>query len=172
MKEKIRKIGKESYDDFYQMYKIFERPPYCEMFSDEEIMQEYELLNRGGCVYGYYEEDVCVGMVSYNDSKFYAHPIHYEHSKAAYLSDVTVLEDYRGRGIGTKLMKFVVDKAKKENYEVMYMRTLKPGESMSYGIALKLGFLQLKQTEIIDRARHDESRNTVDERIFLELLLK
>lgn len=170
MKEKIRKIEKENYEHFYKMYKIFEKPPYSEKFSDKEILDEYELLTSGGHVYGYYDNDNCVGLVTYNKMILYNHPIHYEHpEKVAYLSDVTVSEEYRGKGIGTMLMKYALTEAKKEGYNTMYMRTLQPGQSMSYGIALKLGFKTLDETEIVVRERHDENRDITDERIFLEI---
>ena len=155
------------------MYKVFEQPPYSEKFSDEEILDEYKLLTSGGRVYGYYNQGICIGMVTYNKNLLYEHPIYYEQpEKVVYLSDVTVLKEFRGKGIGTTLMKYAIEKAKEEGYEIMYMRTLQPGQSMSYGIALKLGFKKLAETETVIRERHDKGRDTVDERIFLDINLK
>lgn len=173
MEETIREIKKENYQDFYKMYKVFEQPPYSEKFSDEEILDEYKLLTSGGRVYGYYNQGICIGMVTYNKNLLYEHPIYYEQpEKVVYLSDVTVLKEFRGKGIGTTLMKYAIEKAKEEGYEIMYMRTLQPGQSMSYGIALKLGFKKLAETETVIRERHDKGRDTVDERIFLDINLK
>ena len=170
MKKDIRTV--KDYRDFYKLYKVFEEAPYFEKFSDEEILSEYELLISGGHVYGYYENDICVGLVTYNSRTIFNHPVHYEHpEKVAYLSDVTVLKQCRGRGIGTKLMMYALEQAKEEGYELMYMRTLQPDKSMSYGIAVKLGFTQLEQTQFVIRERLKEERNVTDERIFLEKLL-
>ena len=175
MKEKnreIREITEERYEDFYKLYKVFESPPYSEKFSDEEIRAEYELLTSHGHVYGYYEDDVCIGMVTYNDKKCYNHPVNYDAvEKVAYLSDVAVLPEYRNMGIGTILMHYVVNCAKQEGYDFIYMRTLQPEQSMSYKIALRVGFILLKATEIVDRERSDENRDTQDVRIFLEKIL-
>ena len=172
MTGKIRIITPENYDDFYKLFKVFENPPYSEKFSDKEIMDEYKLLTSGGFVYGYYEDDICVGLVTFNKYTLYDHPIKYEHpEKVVYLSDVAVLDEYRGKGLGTMLMKYALDRAKEEGYEIACMRTLQPGESMSYGIAIKLGFKQLQETETIVRDRHDKNRDTVDERIFLDISL-
>ena len=167
MQGKLRTIDKKHYLDFVKMYKVFERPPYSEKYSDEELEAEYEFLATNGHVYGYYENDVCIGMVTYNKRILYEHP-----EKVAYLSDVVVLEEHRGKGIGTLLMRYAMQKAKEEGYEIMYMRTLQPGESMSYGIAVKLGFVKLKETEIIKREHYDKERNDTDVRIFLEVSLK
>lgn len=173
MKGNIRKIEIENYGDFYKMYKVFENPPYSEKFTDEEILQEYELLTSGGHVYGYYKNGICIGLVTFNKSILYNHPIHYDHpNKVVYLSDVTVLEEYRGQGIGTELMKYAIEIAKHEGYEVMYMRTLQPEQSMSYGIALRLGFKKREETEDILRERHDLNRDKLDKRIFLDIQLK
>lgn len=170
MEGNIREIKPENYRDFYKMYKVFEDPPYSEKFSDEEIFNEYKLLTSGGHVYGYYDKDNCIGLVTYNKKIYYHHPIYYEYpEKVAYLSDVTVLQEYRGKGIGTTLMKYALLKAKEEGFKIMYMRTLQPGQSMSYGIAIKLGFKKLCATEFVTKERHDKKRNTVDERIFLEI---
>ena len=174
MKDKLRIIDKEHYSDFVKLYKIFEKPPYSEKYSDQDLLNEFNFLTSGGHIYGYYENDICIGMVTYNKRTAYTeHPILYEHPEnVAYLSDVTVLEEHRGKGIGTLLMKYAMKKAKEEGYDTMYMRTLQPGQSMSYGIAIKLGFKLLKETETITRVRLDENRDETDVRIFLEVSLK
>lgn len=174
MNDKLRIIDKEHYSDFVKLYKIFEKPPYSEKYSDQDLLEEFNFLTSGGHVYGYYENDICIGMVTYNKRTAYVnHPILYEHPEnVAYLSDVTVLEEHRGKGIGTLLMKYAMEKAKEEGYDTMYMRTLQPGQSMSYGIAVKLGFKLLEETETITRVRHDKDRDETDVRIFLEVSLK
>lgn len=173
MKGVVRTIDKAHFSDFVKLYKVFESPPYSEKFSEQELEEEYKLLTTGGHVYGYYENDICIGMVTYNKRILYEHPVKYEHpEKVAYLSDLTVLEEHRGKGIGTLLMKYAIQQIKEEGYEMVYMRTLQPGESMSYGIAVKLGFKLLEETEIIKRERYDKERNDTDERIFLEMPIK
>ena len=173
MKEKIREIMEDCYPDFSEIYGgVFGMPPYSEVFTEEEMRDEYALLTSSGHVYGYYEGEKCIGIVTFNNKECYNHPVCYNpEKKVAYLSDVAVLPEYRNKGIGTALMKHVVNCARNEGYNIIYMRTLKPGESMSYGIALKLGFILLEETEVIERERTDENRNTKDVRIFLEKTL-
>ena len=172
IKSNIRKIGKEKYSDFYKLYKVFENPPYSEKYTDKEILDEYNFLTSEGRVYGYYLDNVCVGLVTYNKKLLYNHPIYYEHpEEVVYLSDLTVLKEYRGKGVGTELMRYALLDAKKHGYKIAYMRTLQPEQSMSYGIAIKLGFKLLQETEIVVRERHDKDRNTADKRIFLDICL-
>ena len=173
MKNNIREIKKENYCDFYKLYKVFEEPPYLEKYSDEEILEEYKFLTTGGHVFGYYIDGTCVGIVTYSNKLFYKHPIHYEHpEKVMYLSDVTVLKEYRNHGIGTELMKFALIDSKKRGYQIAYMRTLQPGQSMSYGIAVKLGFSLLEETEIVIKERQNKNRDIADKRIFLDICLE
>ena len=89
-----------------------------------------------------------------------------------YLSDVTVLKEYRNHGIGTELMKFALIDSKKRGYQIAYMRTLQPGQSMSYGIAVKLGFSLLEETEIVIKERQNKNRDIADKRIFLDICLE
>lgn len=172
MREIIRDISSENYGDFHKMYKVFEEPPYSEKYTEEELRQEYDFLTKEGRVCGYYENGICVGMVTFNKRVLYEHPIYYDHpEKVVYLSDLTVLKECRGQGIGTKLIRYAIEEAKKAGYEIMYMRTLQPGQSMSYGIALKQGFQLRTETEDIVRERHDVDRDEKDTRIFLDIHL-
>ena len=171
MKGEIREIRKENYKDFYKVYKVFDEPPYSEMATDEDIWKEYEFLTSGGHVFGYYEND-CVGIVTVNKGIFYHHPIKYNKTEeVVYLSDVAVLKECRGRGIGTKLMKYAIEESKKAGYKIIYMRTLQPELYMSYKIALRLGFKLRKETEDVFMERYDKNRTKTDTRIFLDFQL-
>lgn len=172
MKEIIRDITSANYGDFHKMYKVFEEPPYSEKYTEDELKQEYDFLTKEGRVCGYYKDGICVGMVTFNKRQLYNHPIHYDHpEKVVYLSDLTVLKEFRGHGIGTKLMQYAIEEAKKAGYEIMYMRTLQPGQSMSYGIAVKQGFRLRPETEDIIKERQDANRAELDTRIFLDIQL-
>ena len=172
----IMAITPERMQDFISLYRVFEEPPYEEYYTDEFLINEYKRLVELGNVYGYYINDKCVGMTAFyksaNENGLVdpEHPVHYEHpEKVAYFSDVTVLKEYRCRGIGSKLMEFAFEKSKEEGCTKMYMRTLQKGQSMSYGIAIKHGFKVLKNVEqSVVQERVSAERAIEDCRIFLE----
>lgn len=175
----IMAITPEKIQDFISLYRVFEEPPYEEFYTEEIIINEYKRLSRLGNVYGYYIDNKCVGMTAFyksaneNGPVDPEHPIHYEHpEKVAYFSDVTVLKEYRGRGIGSKLMEFALEKSKEEGCTKMYMRTLQKGQSMSYNIAVKHGFKVLENVEqCVVQERVSTERSIEDCRIFLEKAL-
>ena len=179
-KQNIRVITPNKIGDFITLYRVFELPPYEEAYSDEFLVEEYNNLRALGSVYGYYIDDKCVGLITYyrsaneNGIVDHDHPILYEHPEnVVYFSDVTVLSEYRGRGIGTKLMEYMIVDCKSKGIEKIYMRTLPIGQSMSYGIAVKLGFKLLENvTQAVIQERVNEERNEEDVRIFLEKNLK
>lgn len=172
----IKAITPDKMQDFISLYRVFKEPPYEESYTEEFIISEYNRLFNLGNVYGYYIDGKCVGMTAFyksaNENGLVdpEHPIHYEHpEKVAYFSDVTVLKEYRGRGIGSKLMEFALKKSKEEGCTKMYMRTLQRGQSMSYSIAVKHGFKVLENVEqSVIQERVSVDRAIEDCRIFLE----
>jgi GNAT superfamily N-acetyltransferase len=175
----IRVITPENIQDFINLYRVFEEPPYEEFYTDEDLVKEYNRLTNAGHVMGYYVDGKCIGMTAFykaaNENGLVdpEHPIHYEHpEKVAYFSDVTVLKEHRCKGIGSALMEYALETSKNEGCDIMYMRTLQAGQSMSYGIAIKHGFKVLDDiTQNIVQARVSETRSETDNRIFLEKML-
>lgn len=135
------------------------------------IYEEYRDLESSGHIYGYYLDNKCVGLITFRPMRLVDHhPVYYEHpEKVAYLADMTVLKEYRGNGIGTSLMKYAIDMLKKEGFEKVYMKTLEIGKSMSYSIAIKLGFNLLDEITSVDTMkRTDERVDKNDIKIYLE----
>ena len=172
----IQVITPENMQDFIDLYRVFEEPPYEEFFSEEELKEEYNRLSTLGHVVGYYVDGKCVGMTAFYKAANEEgradpeHPIYYEHyGNVAYFSDVTVLKEYRCKGIGSILMEYAIDTCRNEGCNIMYMRTLQAGQSMSYGIAIKHGFKVLENvTQNVVQARVNDERVKEDKRIFLE----
>lgn len=179
-KENIKAITEENSKDFISLYRIFEEPPYEEFFTQEELENEYKKLSGLGYVLGYYLDGKCVGMIAFygsaNENGIVdpEHPVHYDHpEKVAYLSDITVLKEYRCRGIGRELMEHALEVCKADGFEKIYLRTLQKGQSMSYGLAVRLGFQVLENVEqSVVQERVNEQRNKQDMRIFLEKVIK
>ena len=66
-------------------------------------------------------------------------------------------------------MKFALKVMKEEGYERVYMKTLELGKSMSYGIAVKLGFKLLEGVNSIDRMKRlRKERKEEDLKIYLD----
>ena len=168
---KIEAITPEKVKDFVKVYKVFCDAPYYEAWTDAMILEEYEELVKYGHVYGYYIGEECIGTATFRTMLLKdKHPVHYSNpQKTAYFADLTVLKEYRGKGIGTELMKYALEIMKKEGYERVYMKTLEIGKSMSYGIAVKLGFKLLKGVNSIDKMnRLQKERKEEDLKIYLD----
>jgi len=171
MKREIRDFV--PYDDFAKLYKIFEEPPYNEKWSVEEIKKEYKQLTENGHICGYYINDSCVGVITFRKFIFGEHPVLYEHhQKVVYISDLVVLSTCRGQGIGSKLMRYALEVSKKEGFDIVYMRTLQKGLSMSYGLAVRLGFSPIRDVfQAVSQERTTTEREETDNRIFLDVNL-
>ena len=168
---RIKAITPDKVNDFIKAYKVFCDPPYYEAWTNTMIREEYDELTRYGHVYGYYIGEECIGIVTFRTMLLEdMHPVHYDNpQKTAYLADLTVLQEYRGKGIGTELMKFALKVMKEEGYERVYMKTLEIGKSMSYGIAVKLGFKLLEGVNSIDRMKRlRKERKEEDLKIYLD----
>ena len=171
MKRNIKAITRDEIEDFIELYRVFRDSPYFENWTDEMIYEEYRDLESSGHIYGYYLDNKCVGLITFRPMRLVDHhPVYYEHpEKVAYLADMTVLKEYRGNGIGTSLMKYAINMLKKEGFEKVYMKTLEIGKSMSYSIAIKLGFKLLDEITSVDTMkRTDERVDKNDIKIYLE----
>lgn len=104
-------IIKLKVEDFYKCNNIWD------MSKQKELANKFhkELKSGNRMTYVYLEKDKYIGEVSLvfdmNDSD-YTIP-----NKRIYLSRLIVKEEYRQKGIGTKLIKHISDIAKQMNYE-------------------------------------------------------
>ena len=173
-RREIKAITPDKIEDFVKLYEVFRNSPYYEAWTKDNIREEFKDLYKNGHVYGYYLNNECVGLVTFRPMRFKDnHPVYYEHpEKVAYLADITVLEEHRKKGIGTELMQYAFEVLRKEGFEVVYMKTLEIGKSMSYGIAIKSGFRLLEGVTSIDRMeRVIKERAEDDIKIYLEKTL-
>ncbi len=108
-----------------------------------------------------------------------SHPVKFDDpSKVIYISDLAVLHQYRGKGVGSELAKYALIKAyMKDNYNHMYLRTNLEG-SMSENIFDKLGFEVMKDkdgniiTQDVQFPRCKEGVSDTDVRKFMLKRLK
>lgn len=154
--------------DFKKIYKVFSGPPYNEKYTEEELEGIFRKYKEKGYIYGAYNNKECIGMIALEIGIKEDQPVNFQNENVMYLADVAVLNNYRRKGLGNQLMLYGVMQSKLLGYEKLYMRTLERG-SMSYGIALKIGFKQIPDLfQDVERERVDGKSKTM-QNIFLEI---
>lgn len=159
----------EDFKDFLTVFKVFESFPFFEKWTQEEVRYEYDMNLAHGHIFGYYENDTCVGFISMKAQNPSEHPIHYGHeSKVLYLSDLAVLPQYRHRGIASQLLEYAINVAISEGYDYAYLR-INEKNPMGYDIAKRQGFSkEFDLYEIVSRPHTNNSMKNADEfRIFM-----
>lgn len=159
-----------SYDDFAKVFKVFSYAPFFEDWSPEMVSKVYNSFNiKDGCIFGYYIDDECVGILTLRPFTPGEHPVAYpSDSKTMYLSDIATLPKCRGMGIGTHLLLHGLRHTKVLGYDNIYLRTNEKGISMSYHIAEKCGFAQIWDLcEEVDFPRTRPDVPSKDLRIFM-----
>lgn len=139
----VKKLN--NYNDFRKVFKIFETEPFWEKWSEELIREEYDEFQSIGGIYAKYDIDDIMGIITLIYGARSSHPVTFEDpSKAIYISDLAVLHEYRGKGVGSELAEIALMKAyMKNNINWLYLRTNLEG-SMSENIFSKLGFEIMK----------------------------
>lgn len=155
-------------EDFKKVYKVFSGPPYNEKYTEEELEEIFREYQEKGYMYGAYNNEECVGMIALERDVKEDQPVNFLDENVMYLADVAVLNNYRRKGLGNQLMLYGVMQSKALGYGKLYMRTLERG-SMSYGIALKIGFKQIPNLfQGVEKERVNGQIETM-QNIFLEI---
>lgn len=166
MNGKIKELN--NLEDFKKVYKVFSGPPYNEKYTEEELEEIFREYQEKGYMYGAYNAEECIGLIALERGAKSSHPVNFQDENVMYLADIAVLDGYRRKGIGNQLMLYGVMQSKLLGYRKLYMRTLENG-SMSYGIALKLGFKQIPDAfQSIERERVNGETESM-QNIFLEV---
>lgn len=170
-RSEIREV--ESVEDFAGVYKVFGEKPYEEKYTEEDFKEIFEEYKALGNIYGAYVDDRCVGLIAILRGKRKGQPVSFEtpEEDLAYLADIAVLSEYRAAGLGTKLMVDALMRTKMDGFKTMYMRTLERGESMSYGIARKVGFEQIDGVSQMVETENIRGERQVKKNIFLSINL-
>lgn len=77
-------------------------------FPDEHY--DFDTVSRQGVIFGAYEDGKCVGVAIYQDHFL----------KYMYLYDLKVNPAFRGKGVGSALIRAGLEAAKKRNYRGLY----------------------------------------------------
>jgi len=155
----IVSVTKENYEHYKDAYiklyqDIFSKAPYFEIFTREEVERVYRLslLNATISLLAI-ENDQLIGFAlgiqlsMHNDKNFKTLVDKYfELERVLYNAELGVHSQYRGLGIGSRLINKRVAFAKEKGYRAICMRTKKEG-SMSVSLYKRLGFELLEGVE-------------------------
>jgi len=118
--------------------------------TDEESRGTLKEWQSNGTVYNVYAENVVVGL-------FY---IRYGGQDVAWLEDLFIAEEYRGRGIGKRIFRMLDELMKEKNVRAMFVSVI-PRNTSALGFYIHCGFDHLNMIEL--RKNYDERLNKTDE---------
>lgn len=164
----------KEYEEFRKIYGIFMEYPFYEAWTEEQFAEEYEYLKNNGEIFGCYgNTENIFGLIALVYGAKNTHPVEFENpDKVMYISDIAVLNEYRGNGIGNYLADFAISYTELLNYyNEMYLRT-NLENSMSEGIFARKGFEIVRKdglivTEDVYFPRTNSSISDIDKRKFL-----
>lgn len=145
-----------NYEDFKSVFKVYEKFRFGEGQAEEKISEEYtSIALKSGLVWGYYIDERCVSILTMYSQIYGEHPIIYpENKKVMYFSSLITLEEYRKRGIATKLLKNALEFCVEHDYEHAYFRTSSNVEqAMFNNIAKECGFFQVSSVNQCNNAQ-------------------
>lgn len=155
--------------DFTHVFKVFENPPYNEIWWDWQIKKEFDLINANGVAFGYYIEGNCVGLVAIRNPLLGEHPFEYI-APVLFLSDLCVLHDYRKQAVAKRLLQHALKYSKDTGASFVYLRTLSDQCSCEFEVFKSEGFLTIPDVcQEISRPRYRGPKE--DLRIFMEMKL-
>ena len=154
--------------------KIFSSYPFFEKFSLEEVSSVYEENSINGaflcCAVDDNEKMIGFGtgrpakQCNMEIKKIFSN--HFPVEQGFYNSDVGTDEQYRGQGIGTKLVELRINYAKKKGYKYSVLRIANK-DSMSAPLYFKKGFKKMEETMMVYQPRTKKSVQENEERMFL-----
>jgi GNAT superfamily N-acetyltransferase len=127
--------------------------------KDEESRETLKEWQGIGIVYNVYAENVVVGFCY----------IRYGGQDVAWLEDLFIAEEYRGRGIGKCAFRMLDELMKEKNVRTMFVSVI-PRNKCALGFYINCGFDHLNMIEL--RKNYDERLNKTDEVEVLGFKLK
>lgn len=112
--KEVNKIAKQ----VHEMHVAW-RPDIFVSVEDVIEKERYEMLIRTENIYIIRENEIIVGYAMLERKEREAHGLHYR--KIINIEAIAVDENYRGKGYGTTLIKYIIDIAKKEKYTDLYL---------------------------------------------------
>jgi len=170
----IKKI--EIYEDFKKVVQVFKEPPFSEILTKKDMMEEFESYLNKGISYGYYFNNNILGFIGILRGRQKGHPINkYSSEQILYINGIAVLKEFRKKGIASKLMNHTIKEIDIYKYLAIYLRTNYQGSKIK-NVALNAGFEILKKegkiiTEDVTFKRNN-GEIAADKRMFMIKELK
>ncbi len=174
MNSNVKKI--ELYEDFKKVVQVFKEPPFSEILTKKDMMDEFESYLEKGVSYGYYFNDQILGFIGILKGIQEGHPIYsYDSDQVLYINGVAVLKEYRKRGIASKLLNHSINEIDWYKFCAIYLRTNYVGSKLE-NVALKAGFEKIMENNKVITEDVIFKRNTgeiaSDKRMFMIKKLK
>jgi len=175
----IKKI--EMYKDFKKVVQVFKDPPFSEILTEKEMIEEfksyldngisYGYYNNNSISYGYYNNNSILGFIGVLKGVQKGHPINkYNAEQVLYINGIAVLKEFRKKGIATKLMNYTIKEIDLYKYLAIYLRTNYQGSKIK-NVALKAGFeIVKKEGKIITEDvifKRNNGEIATDKRMFM-----
>ncbi len=161
----------EKYEDFKKVIQVFKEPPFSELLTEKDMLEEFELYLKNGMSFGYYYNDNILGFIGILKGIQEGHPIYnYKNEEVLYVNGIAVLKEYRKFGIGTKLMNHTINNLNIYDYLAIYLRTNYKGSKLE-NIAHNIGFEKIKENGKVVTSDVTFERNTgeieTDKRMYM-----
>ncbi|MGI6329843.1 MAG: GNAT family N-acetyltransferase [Bacilli bacterium] len=165
----IKKI--EMYKDFKKVVQVFKDPPFSEILTEKEMIEEFKSYLDNGISYGYYNNNSILGFIGVLKGVQKGHPINkYNAEQVLYINGIAVLKEFRKKGIATKLMNYTIKEIDLYKYLAIYLRTNYQGSKIK-NVALKAGFeIVKKEGKIITEDvifKRNNGEIATDKRMFM-----
>lgn len=174
------KFEEDSYyqyrNQFLEFYTdIFSKAPFYEKFTKDEVIGVYDESSKEECIIYCAIDLSCNKIIAFGagkpvincDSKMRAIFLNYfPVNQGFYNSDVATDEQYRGKGIGAKLIDLRIEFARNAGYKYSVLRVAKEN-SMSAPLYLKRGFKKMKEEMLVSQPRVNKNISEQENRIFL-----
>ena len=135
---KIRKAKKSELKEIaLLMKKELGKPPYNEKESINNVIKSLAFYFKIGEIYVYLIEKEIAGVVVCKIEQYWE-------GKVIIIEDLIVKHEFKRKGIGKELMKFVEDYAKKKKIKSIYFSTNKDAEAV--GFYEKIGYVKSNKT--------------------------
>ena len=143
-KMKIRKAKKENFKEIAKIYaEAFSEPPYGESWTNTKALKQINRFSKYCYIWEILYEKILVGFIVINPNFWFP-------GKFCFVEDIAIKKEFRGKGIGTKVLNNILGIYKKRGFKKLIMIT--NIKSRAYKLYKKIGILPSKEDILIERS--------------------
>ena len=144
--KKMVKLLKANLKDFETIAEIymeaFSQPPFNEPWTRKQVLDKVKIFSKYCEIWKITDDKKIIGFVIINPNQWYP-------GKFAFGEEMAIKKEYRGRGIGTKMMKEILEIYEKRGFE--FFRGFGNKEAKSFKLWEKLGVKESDRNVLIMR---------------------